>query len=124
MIVLTLPWPPSNNTYWRRLPNGRTLLSEKARKFRQDVQGYVTQHALQRMDGRLYVAIDVFPPDRRKRDLDNLPKGILDGLTHAGVIEDDSNIDHLVIVRREASKGGLVRVFINQMGEGDVQAED
>lgn len=116
MNILTLPWPPSNNTYWRRLRTGRTILSEPARVFRTQVQEYVAQHGIDKAQGRLYVAIDAFPPDRRKRDLDNLPKGILDGLVHAGVIEDDEHIDHLEIIRKEVIKGGMVRVFVNEIG--------
>jgi Holliday junction resolvase RusA-like endonuclease len=45
------------------------------------------------------VVVEVYVPDRRKRDLDNLHKGILDSLTHAGVWGDDSQIDDLRIYR-------------------------
>lgn len=41
----------------------------------------------------LEVAYVVFLPDRRKRDTDNFAKTIFDGLTKAGVIEDDSLVD-------------------------------
>ncbi|NBW22487.1 MAG: RusA family crossover junction endodeoxyribonuclease, partial [Caulobacteraceae bacterium] len=40
--------------------------------------------------GSVRVVIEAFPPDRRKRDLDNILKSLLDALTHAGVWEDDS----------------------------------
>lgn len=44
------------------------------------------------------------PPDRRKRDLDNLLKSLLDGLEGAGVFKDDAQIDDLQIVRRPSDK--------------------
>jgi len=43
--------------------------------------------------------IEAFPPDKRRRDLDNLIKAIQDSLQYAGVYEDDSQIDYLTIKR-------------------------
>lgn len=43
----------------------------------------------------LAVEITFYPPDRRKRDLDNLPKSLFDSLTDAGVWKDDSLIQDL-----------------------------
>lgn len=56
--------------------------------------------------------IDAYPPDRRRRDLDNILKSLLDSITHAGVIEDDSLIDDLHIVRRELRKNGAIEIQI------------
>jgi len=117
MITLVLPWPPSVNTYWRSPSTGklagRTLISERGRAYRKEVADAVTLAGKPKADqGRLEVAIIAAPPDRRRRDLDNLPKAILDALTHAGVIEDDSLIDDLRIVRGEVYPGGKVRVGV------------
>lgn len=117
MIVLELPFPPSVNTYWRS-PNkgklaGRHLISERGREYRQQVaQAVLAASRPVAPAGRLSVGMSVFPPDRRRRDLDNLPKGLLDALVHAGVIEDDSLIDRLMIERGVVCPGGKVRVFI------------
>lgn len=116
MIVVELPFPPSVNTYWRH-PNsgklaGRHLISEKGRAYRDAVMVEVCRYRIPMLTGRLSVSIDVFPPDRRRRDLDNLHKGLLDGLVHARVIEDDSLIDRLSIERRSVTPNGRVRVFI------------
>ncbi|QDJ44988.1 RusA family crossover junction endodeoxyribonuclease [Bordetella hinzii] len=123
MEILTLPFPPSVNGYWRHPTKGplagRHLISAEGREYRQAVQAFVGHHQIGRVEGRLSVAIEVFPPDRRKRDLDNLPKGILDSLTHAGVIEDDGHIDSLLIERKGIHKGGMVRVFVTA-----IQGED
>jgi len=117
MIVLDLPWPPSVNTYWRS-PNtgklaGRTLISEKGRSYRRAVIDTIMAAGIPKAAaGRLDVTLTAFPPDRRRRDLDNLPKSILDALTHAKVIEDDSLIDRLLIERGPTHPDGKVRVSL------------
>lgn len=121
MIRLRLPWPPSVNRYWRH-PTvgklaGRHLISEEGRTYRADVTAavYAQLRCQPKLDGRLAVHIDVHAPDKRARDLDNLPKGIQDSLGHAGVWLDDSQIDDLRVVRRETVRGGLVVVLIRQL---------
>jgi len=117
MIALTLPYPPSVNTYWRS-PNsgklaGRTLISKKGREYRQQVEQIIKEQGSPKAQpGRLIVTILVFPPDNRRRDLDNLPKAILDSLTHANVIEDDSLIDFLSIRRHTRRPGGGVFITV------------
>jgi len=100
MIVLRLPYPPSNNAYWRHISKGplagRVLISEEGRRFREAVIAQVDRFKL---DGRLKVEIEATMPDRRRRDIDNLPKAVLDALTHAQVWGDDNQIDDLRIYR-------------------------
>lgn len=103
-LVLTLPWPPSVNTYWRSLVirnRVRVLLSEDARKYHIDcLARTLEEHGILRpMAGRLEVHVRVFMPDRRRRDLDNMLKALLDTLKKIGAIKDDSQIDHLTITR-------------------------
>lgn len=118
----TLPWPPSMNTYWRSVVikgRVRVLLSKKGREYRrsvansQDVVAWVKHY--HPMPTRMKMLIDVFPPDKRRRDLDNLPKGIQDGLQNAEVYMDDCQIDDLHLVRKEIIKGGKVVVTITEM---------
>lgn len=122
MNVLELPFPPSVNTYWRHPTKGklagRHLISEKGREYRQAVIDEVSRYRLAKMEGKLSVHIDAFPPDNRRRDLDNMMKGLLDGLVHAQVIEDDSQIDKLSIERGVVCKGGRVRVFVTPYQKG------
>jgi crossover junction endodeoxyribonuclease RusA len=58
--------------------------------------------------------MDAFPPDRRRRDLDNLAKPTLDALEHAGVYEDDSQIDLLIIRRRDVVDGGRLEASVTE----------
>jgi Holliday junction resolvase RusA-like endonuclease len=54
-------------------------------------------------DGRYEVAITMYEPDARSRDVDNAAKGPLDGCR--GVLwEDDRQIDRLVVVRGEVDR--------------------
>jgi len=43
-----------------------------------------------RFDGPVKVSMFLSPPDRRRRDGDNLEKAVMDALVKAGVIQDDS----------------------------------
>jgi crossover junction endodeoxyribonuclease RusA len=115
-IGITLPWPPSANSYYRRVGN-RTLISRRGRKYRKDVCAQLATIESKRplTDGRLAVEIDAFPPDRRRRDLDNLQKPVLDAMEHAGVYHDDSQIDLLVTRRRGVVKGGRLQVRVTPL---------
>lgn len=57
---------------------------------------------------RLAIDIEFRAPDRRKRDIDNAIKGLLDALTHAGVWTDDSQIDDLRIWRSPKLAGEVL----------------
>ena len=99
MLELTLPWPPTVNSYYRNI-SGKTLISSKGREYRKAVADQVlTQHGALQLQSRLAVSIVAHVPDKRRRDLDNLLKSVLDALTHAGVWLDDSQIDSLAIAR-------------------------
>lgn len=114
-VTIRLPWPPSVNTYWRSVGRGRVLISERGRAYRQAVALAVRERwpgLRQPTRERLTLSIYACPPDRRARDLDNLPKAILDALTRAGVWQDDSQIDGLAVTRRAVTKGGFVDVGI------------
>jgi len=117
MVNLTLPWPPTVNLYWRPIATGRTarlILTKAARKYRANALAAILSQQAPRFpaDTRLAVTITLHPPDRRKRDVDNFNKGILDALTFARVYADDSQIDDLRILRGSTCKGGLAHVRI------------
>ena len=117
-VTITLPWPPSVNTYYLHVGN-RTLISSKGRKYRTTVVDMVASCGqMIRVEGRLSVAIGAHPPDRRRRDLDNVLKALLDAMQHAGIYEDDANIDRLEITRLAVQpKNGQVIVTIETIEE-------
>ena len=107
MIELTLPFPPTVNTYLVksvRFSKGKAFVHVNVGKrgvsYQAQVLGIVLKkRAMKRLKCRLRVDIYLYPPDKRVRDVDNYPKVLLDSLTKAGVWEDDSQIDKLTITR-------------------------
>lgn len=117
LLNMELPWPPSTNQIWRNVVikgKPRTLLSAAGRGYRSAVLGVVLQAGAKKgVTGRIRLDITAHPPDKRKRDLDNMLKAPLDALTHAGVWLDDSQVDALLIERGEVCKGGRLLVAIS-----------
>lgn len=114
MIEFTLPWPPSVNTYWRNF-NGRMIISAKGREYREYVGDQIMlQGKVAQFTKPLRVVIEAWRPDKRRRDLDNLLKATLDGLAHAGVFEDDSQIVDLRIYWAPAI-GGMLKIKIEEI---------
>lgn len=112
-VSYTVPFPPSANRAYRNVL-GRTLISREGRAYREVVRALLGPAGAPRFTGRIALRMDAFPPDRRRRDLDNLCKLTLDSVQHAGVYEDDSQIDLLIVRRGPVVHGGLVRVCIEQ----------
>ena len=67
------------------------------------------------LTGRLKITIKAYMPDRRRRDIDNLTKALLDALAHARLYEDDEQIDDLRIVRMGVEKPGRVEVELTEL---------
>jgi crossover junction endodeoxyribonuclease RusA len=116
MIHLTLPFPPSVNRYWRHVGR-RTLLSREGRQFRKRVCLVLKDRVMTPIIGALAVTVDLHPPDRRRRDADNFLKGTLDALEHAGVYENDSQITHLEVDKREPVRDGRTVVRIESYAD-------
>jgi crossover junction endodeoxyribonuclease RusA len=121
VVKLVLPYPPSVNHYWRHF-HGRTVISREGRAFRENVQALLAPERggsngprKPPSGGRIALAMDAFPPDRRRRDLDNIQKSTLDAFEHAGVYEDDSQVDLLVTRRCEVDPPGRLEIHIETL---------
>jgi len=111
VITLELPYPPSVNHYWRHY-RGRTLISRGGRTFRKAVGAALAAAGVRPMNGRLAVAVEVYPPDRRRRDIDNVQKALLDALEHGGAFHNDSQVVWLLTEKAEVVPGGKTIVRI------------
>jgi crossover junction endodeoxyribonuclease RusA len=126
MIMLQLPWPPTVNHYWYPIIfRGRLRgmrISEDGRTFRTEVLCAVRK-ALgpvgPKVAGMLRVDVELRPPTRAKRDLDNYLKALFDALTHAEVWVDDNQIDELTVRRGRVMKGGGAAVIITEL-DGEI----
>lgn len=114
VVSLILSWPPSTNRYWRHVGN-RTLISRAGREYKAAVRGAVLEQlgAIQPMAGRVAVTVELSPPDRRRRDIDNhAGKALLDSLQHAGLLEDDSQVVELHARMLEPVRGGRCEIEV------------
>jgi len=113
LLLARLPWPPSTNRLWRQ-GRGRVHLDPKARTWREEAQWALRLRwgRQEPLEGPVQVHLVAVPPDRRKRDLDNVAKSVLDALNGL-VIGDDSQVRRLLLDRTEPQRPGwvLVRLF-------------
>ena len=118
-LTITLPFPPSVNHYWRHVVMGKrvtTLISAPGRKYSAAVQGEVLlQKAARRINSHVAMTVLLHAPDRRRRDVDNYAKALLDSLVEAKVLEDDSLIRDLRMVWGDVVPGGKAVVTIRKM---------
>ena len=119
MISLTLPYPPTVNHYYGRTKFGGVYIKPKGKTYRREVSVLMANQKLKPISGPLKVVIEVFPPDKRKRDSDNLNKALLDALQHGGAYNDDSQIVDLRSIKRKPVKNGMVWVRINPANQSD-----
>lgn len=113
--AITLPYPPTVNTYWRHIGKGRVVISARGRKYREQVIDDVISEGSPMLTGRLKIVIRAYMPDRRRRDIDNLTKALLDALAHARLYDDDEQIDDLRIIRMGVEKPGRVEVELTEL---------
>lgn len=106
-----LPWPPSVNCYIRR-GNNRSYMTKKGKEFRDEVVASIDTKQSLPLEGRLMVSIELTAPDKRKRDIDNHVKPVLDALQHGGVFDDDSQVDFLYVFRCDVEPPGCCDVTI------------
>ncbi len=114
-LAFRLPWPPSVNRYWRRNPKGRGMfISAQGRAFREEVAEIVGK--ITTLSGEAEVEILACPPDRRRRDLDNILKATLDALESAGVVEDDAQFKRILVEQGglDRAGGGHLEVLIRR----------
>lgn len=114
MIEIRLPWPHKGLS-----PNARLhhmALAKLKAAYRQQCRLLASQHKQPVPDSPALV-LEFIPPDKRRRDRDNLlasMKSGIDGVCDAlGV--DDSAFDPLVVSMKEPVRGGAVILRIQEV---------
>ena len=112
---LRCPWPPSTNHAYPSSKWGRRYLSKAGQEYKESMQAIVSENGCPKLSGRLAVCIDLYPPDKRKRDIGNHEKVLIDSLVACGVMDDDEQIDELLIRRKEIVPDGEAVVWIKEI---------
>lgn len=113
ILKIELPYPPSVNHYYLHTTTG-VIISAKGKSYRRDVSLLLHRYRGHcGADKRLQVIVNVYPPDKRKRDLDNICKATLDALQHARIFADDNQIDVLIIARKNEVPFGALKIEIS-----------
>ena len=116
-VAFDLPWPPSVNRYYRHV-GFRVLVSREGRKYRMMTVSRLGGR-FPKMTGRLRLTAELYPPDGRRRDVDNTLKCLQDSLQAAGLFEDDSQIKSLRLDMRDpVPPEGMIQVQLETLPPG------
>lgn len=107
---LELTIPPSVNKYYATIGRRRVVT-----KIGREYKEAVSRLRVKRIEGRIAVTIEFFAKDKRRRDLDNVLKCLLDSLQGCGLYKDDSQVDRIVIARREQNPKHFIKVYVEQL---------
>jgi len=102
-VRLELPEPLSLNRAYRTY-QGRMLISREGRAYKKAVACLVSASRIRFGNKKVAVHIKVHFSNKRRHDLDNTFKVMLDAMADGRLYDDDSQIDDLHIVRGEMRK--------------------
>jgi crossover junction endodeoxyribonuclease RusA len=109
MITLVLPYPPTVNHMYRRA-RGHLALTPEALAFRHAVRLIAQVQGVQPMSGPVAVFLDVYRP-RRRGDLDNLLKAVLDACNGIAY-HDDEQVARIEANRYDDKRAPRVEVSV------------
>ena len=117
-ICLKLPYPVSNNTYYRNF-RGITTISKRGREYKAEVARLCGEAGFQKLTGRLAVDLEICPKKPKRDtgkepkclDLDNSIKVCADSL-QGFAYDNDAQIWKLSISRGGPVPGGCLNVKV------------
>lgn len=123
MITLVLPFPPSVNRLWRAAKDGKVYRSAKYMEWRKLAMWQIAGQAKGRKHlGAYKLTILAVRPDKRRRDLGNLEKGVSDILVSQNIVEDDSLCEWLEI--KWVESGPQCKIIIEAIGDKEHVEDD
>lgn len=125
MKIILQGKPQSVNTMYATVCRGSfptRFMSKKGKEVKESYQRQAkSQWKDKPLEGEILVHINLYFNDKRKNDIDNFNKGILDSLTGICWI-DDSQICRLVTQRFIGKEEPYVEVFIDSLEKVDCEA--
>jgi crossover junction endodeoxyribonuclease RusA len=113
MSTIDLALPPSLNRLWRS-NRGRVHRAAPYVSWLRTAGWELLTQRPASLTGNVRITIAAGRPDRRRRDIDNLNKAVLDLLVSHGVIEDDSKVVTLTSSWDPDVPAGRVHVAIKR----------
>lgn len=114
-----LPWPTTAN---RRLSvyRGRMLATSQYREWKERAAEYLLAQLIgtPKLRGRCQVLIEAWPPDHRRRDIDNVVKPALDALVRARLIGDDFDVERITVQRCVVWPTGRLILHVEEIAPG------
>jgi crossover junction endodeoxyribonuclease RusA len=102
------------NHYWVHTKKG-TFISQAGIDYRVWVKVLIHQAKIYKpMEGRLHMVVKLYPPDKRKRDIDNVLKALLDAIAKGGLMVDDNQVKKLDIEMMDSIEGA-VEVYVQEI---------
>jgi Holliday junction resolvase RusA-like endonuclease len=95
-VSYRLPFPLSVNNLFFNTKRGR-VKTTRYQAWLREVSSVLKSQGLVYIPGKVTVRILLIRPDKRRRDVDNYGKSLIDSLVLNGIIEDDSLIEKLML---------------------------
>jgi crossover junction endodeoxyribonuclease RusA len=115
-MIISLPYPPSANVYWRNF-QGLTVVSQEARNYKAQAGWLAKSQDVRLLDGDIAVSLKLYRP-QKKGDIDNRIKVLLDALQGVA-FENDSQIVELHVFRYDDKANPGVEVELWQVVENE-----
>lgn len=109
-FIITVPFPPSINRL-RTVARGRLITSKVYRDWTVLASSQARLQRPQRIAGHVSVHISLNIGSKRKYDIDNFAKALLDLIDkHLDLIDNDNLVDRLLIDRQGVPVGATIHV--------------
>ena len=112
-IKVTFPTVTGNHYKTINFARRKVFVTKAGQMYRLAIKAdLMGSGAVKGYDVPLSVKMKIVPPDRRRRDIDNICKTLFDALTLAGLWTDDKLIKHLTVEVTDPMKPGHVELEV------------